>query len=163
MSHFILVLLIGTVAPAGVAIRAQHDRGGHINDRGKQVMGFDQEKATHHFLLEPDGGRIEVTVNDPADGKNLTQIRMHLPHIARMFREGKFDIPHFVHNRAVPGAADMARMKTRIRYDYAEVSNGGRIRIVTSDAAALAAVHAFLRFQIEDHRTGDPLEVRRRP
>lgn len=33
------------------------------------------------------------------------------------------------------------------------------MRIVTGNAEALAAVHAFLRFQIEDHQTGDSAVV----
>ena len=137
----------------------QHD----MNARGKQGMGFDQDKTTHHFLLEPDGGRIEVTVKDRSDRENLGQIRMHLPHIAKLFGEGNFDVPHFVHDRSVPGTADMTALKDRIRYRYEEIADGGRVRISTADAGALAAVHAFLRFQIQDHKTGDPLEVRRRP
>ena len=49
----------------------------------------------------------------------------------------------------------MARLKERITYQYEETPLGGRVRIVTRDAAALAAVHAFLHFQIEDHQTED--------
>jgi hypothetical protein len=163
MTKLILVLLLVSGVTAAVPMGAQQDHGHHMNARGKQGMGFDQEKTTHHFLLDPDGGRIDVTVKDWADRDNLTAIRTHLPHIAQMFGNGNFDIPHFVHDRTVPGTADMAKMKTQIRYRYEEISNGGRVRISTSDAAALAAVHAFLRFQIQDHRTGDPLEVRGRP
>ena len=38
-----------------------------------------------------------------------------------------------------------------------------RVRITTKDSAALAAIHEFLRFQIEDHRTGDRTEISDRP
>jgi hypothetical protein len=34
------------------------------------------------------------------------------------------------------------------------------VRITSSDAEALAAVHDFLRFQIKGHKTGDTTEVR---
>jgi hypothetical protein len=44
-----------------------------------------------------------------------------------------------------------------------ETENGGRVLIETKDAEALAAVHEFLRFQIEDHQTGDPTEVATAP
>jgi hypothetical protein len=33
---------------------------------------------------------------------------------------------------------------------------------VTADADALAGVHAFLRYQIVEHKTGDPLVPRKR-
>ena len=32
------------------------------------------------------------------------------------------------------------------------------MRITTKDGAALAAIQDFIRFQIEDHGTGDPTE-----
>jgi hypothetical protein len=36
----------------------------------------------------------------------------------------------------------------------------GGIHEWTADAKALSAVHEFLRFQIKDHKTGDPAEAR---
>ena len=44
-----------------------------------------------------------------------------------------------------------------IHYSIEETKNGGRVRIQTSDHAALDAIHSFLRFQITEHKTGDPL------
>lgn len=76
-----------------------------------------------------------------------------------MFGQGSFDMPHFIHATDVPGTADMARLRDQIRYTYKETPRGGRVDIVTTDRAALAALHAFLRFQIEDHKTGDALVV----
>ena len=61
-------------------------------------MGFDQSRTTHHFLLFTDGGSIDVSVNDPADTTNRDAIRAHLPHIAVMFEEGRFDAPMLVHD-----------------------------------------------------------------
>jgi hypothetical protein len=46
-----------------------------------------------------------------------------------------------------------------IDWNYEETATGGRVRITTKDARALAAIHEFLKFQIEDHRTGDPTEI----
>jgi hypothetical protein len=56
----------------------------------------------------------------------------------------------------------MAAKKSLIRYQYAETTTGGRVDIVTTDPEALAAVHAFLTFQIADHKTGDSTSVRTR-
>jgi hypothetical protein len=127
------------------------------------VMGFDQNRTTHHFLLFTDGGAIDVSVNDPADTKNRDAIRSHLPHIAMMFGEGNFDAPMLVHDsKSVPGTKLMTERKGVIRYQSVETPNGGRVNIVTSDPDALAAVHAFLKFQIAEHKTGDPTTVRTR-
>ncbi len=114
-------------------------------------------------MLFNDGGAIEVSVNDSADMKNRDAIRSHLPHIAMKFGEGNFDAPMLVHDsKNVPGAKGMTERKEAIRYQYVETAKGGRVNIVTSDPAALAAVHQFLKFQIAEHKTGDPTTVRTR-
>lgn len=133
-----------------------------MNQRGAQVMGFDQEKTTHHFYLYTDGGAIDVSVKDAADKSNLDAIRGHLPHIAMMFGQGSFDAPMMVHDTKVPGTAELAKLKDRVVYKYVETSTGGRVGITTTDSEALKAVHAFLTFQITDHKTGDVLEVKKR-
>jgi len=46
-----------------------------------------------------------------------------------------------------------------IAYVFEPIPNGGRVRIKTTDAEALRAVHQFLTFQIDDHWTGDPRVV----
>lgn len=134
-----------------------------LDERGAHAMGFDQEKTTHHFLIYQDGGAIDVGVKDASDEANRDAIRMHLPHIAMLFGQGSFDLPHFIHATDVPGTAVMTRLKTRITYRYRQTPIGGRVDIVTSDPEALEAIHAFLKFQITDHKTGDSLEVKVRP
>jgi hypothetical protein len=53
----------------------------------------------------------------------------------------------------------MKRLRSSIRYTSETTDTGGRIRIETDSPEALAAVHDFLRFQIKDHGTGDPMTV----
>jgi hypothetical protein len=48
----------------------------------------------------------------------------------------------------------MAALRDRIEYVYTDLPRGGEVRLVTSDPAALAAIHAFMEFQREDHRAG---------
>jgi hypothetical protein len=140
---------------------AQHQH--PATSRAHDVMGFDQDRTTHHFFLFTDGGAIDVSVKASTDGKNRDAIRAHLPVIVRMFGDGDFEAPMLVHGTSdVPGASVMAARKSAIRYRYVETPDGGRVDIQTTDAAALAAVHAFLKFQIADHKTGDPLTIRPR-
>jgi hypothetical protein len=153
---YVLVSLV-SLPPAG------QDHHGAGDRRGAMVMGFDQARTTHHFLLFNDGGAIDVGVNESGDVKSRDAIRSHLPHIATRFGQGNFDAPMLVHDsKHVPGTKLMAERKGLIRYQYVETPNGGRVNIVTSDPGALAAVHAFLRFQIAEHKTGDPTTVRAR-
>jgi hypothetical protein len=131
-----------------------------IDHRGAMAMGFDQHATTHHFRLYADGGAIEVSANDAADAASRAAIRMHLSHIAGMFAAGNFDAPMLVHDTtAVPGIAVMAERKQAIGYQYLETASGGRVTITTIDPEALRAVHAFLRYQITEHKTGDPVVV----
>ncbi len=130
-----------------------------MNHRGDQGMGFSHEKTTHHFRLSADGGAIEVSANDPRDTASRDQIRMHLGHIAKMFEQGNFEIPMFVHGKLPDGAALMKKDKAAIRYTFEETQSGGSVRINTTNPEALKAVHSFLRFQIAEHRTGDPTEI----
>ena len=127
-----------------------------MNQRGDKAMGFSQEKTTHHFRILNDGGAIEVTANDSKDKASMEQIRMHLRHIAQMFAEGDFSIPMLVHEENPPGAEKMKELRSSLKYSFEELPAGGRVRIRSSDAAATAAVHDFLRYQIREHRTGDP-------
>ena len=127
------------------------------------VMGFDQDKTTHHFYLFEDGGAIDVSVRDTADAKNREAIRSHLPHIARMFGEGDFNTPMLVHEtKAVPGATELAKLKAKLTYEYVPTATGGRVNIMTTDRQALDALHKFLKYQIAEHRTGDPTSPTKR-
>ncbi len=122
-------------------------------------MGFSQEKTIHHFLLFKDGGAIEIEANDTKDTGSRDQIRQHLARIAKMFSDGDFDLPMFIHGVTPPGAPTMKQLHDQIHYEYQETSHGARVRIRTANAQALEAIHSFLRFQIADHQTGDSKDV----
>jgi hypothetical protein len=153
------VALVAGLTPAAAQAPAPSHQHADVETRGAQVMGFDQRRTVHHFRLHADGGAIDVAVKDAADRVDLEAIRQHLPHIARMFQDGRFDLPMLVHATDVPGTADLSRLATRVRYTYVETPTGGRVDIVTTDSEALSALHRFLAFQIADHRTGDPTTI----
>jgi len=126
-----------------------------VGQRGDHVMGFSHDLTAHHFHLLKNGGEIVVTANDPKDTASIEQIRMHLSHIVRMFSNGDFNAPMLIHNTNPPGVATMVRLKSDIRYTILEIPQGAKIRIETSNSETTDAVHAFLLFQIVDHKTGD--------
>lgn len=130
-----------------------------MNERGEKGMGFSQTTTTHHFFLNGTGGSIQVEANNASDAVNRDKIRMHLGHIAHAFQNGDFDIPMFVHDTVPPGVPEMKRLQKQIRYSFEETPTGGRVVISSTDKHALNAIHRFLRFQIEEHKTGDPVEV----
>ena len=134
-----------------------HDAMVHKN--GDMVMGFSQDKATHHFRLYANGGAIEVTANDAKDTETRDTIRTHLGHIAEMFADGNFKAPMLIHGQVPPGVPTLQRLKAQVTYRYEDIPRGGRVVISTSNNEALDASHEFLRFQITDHKTGDPATV----
>jgi len=130
-----------------------------VDARGDQAMGFSHMKSAHHFRLFPDGGAIEVVANSTDDTATRDAIQAHLAHIAHMFTGGDFQLHMFIHDTVPPGVPVMQSRRSAIAYTFEPIPQGGRVRIVTADPDALKAVHDFLTFQIQDHRTGDPLEV----
>ncbi|MEO7971316.1 MAG: hypothetical protein ABI698_08455 [bacterium] len=137
--------------------KTQHDM--EMHERGDKVMGFDHLKTTHHFLLAKDGGVIKVEANEGNDKESRDQIRKHLGHIAKMFSEGNFSAPMLVHSENPPGTAVMKNLKAEIKYNFSETERGALIRISTNNPEARQAVYEFLRYQIREHETGDPLEL----
>ncbi len=131
-----------------------------MNERGEKGMGFSQTGTTHHFLLNSNGGVIQVEAKDSADATNRNEIRMHLGHIAKAFQSGDFDIPMLVHDTVPPGAPEMKRLRKNIQYSFEEIPDGGRVVISSANKEAVEAIHRFLRFQIQEHKTGDQLDVR---
>jgi hypothetical protein len=139
---------------------AQHDHAAQLDQRGDHEMGFSHERTTHHFELNQDGGLIEVRSSDVRDTESRAQIRSHFRHIVKMFSEGNFNVPMLVHAQDVPGTATMSRLKNQLHWALQETPRGARITITADNKPALDAVHEFLRFQIEDHQTGDCPMVR---
>ncbi len=140
------------------AVNSQ-DHATGVQERGDHVMGFPHDKATHHFILYPDGGAIVVEANSATDTATRDQIRMHLGHIAQMFAQGDFQAPMLIHDQVPPGVPTLQRLKKDISYRFEEMDRGGRVRITTKNNEALAAVYEFLRFQISDHHTKDTGKV----
>jgi hypothetical protein len=146
--------------PAGMTHEehlAQIETDAALKKRGAAAMGFDQEKTTHHFLLTADGGVIEVDVNEAPDASTRDAIRSHLKEIAGEFARGAFAKPFATHGEVPPGVKTMQQRFGVIRFHYEDTPGGGRVLVQTADRKAKTAVHEFLRYQIREHATGDPL------
>lgn len=168
MIRFVMLLFFVSAAfaqdtkPSDMKTCPMHDSAAHhaaVESHGDQAMGFPHDATTHHFRVLSDGGAIEVTVNEATDKTNLSAIRSHLTHIAAMFHDGDFSTPMFIHDGVPPGVTTMKLMKGAIRYSYEEMPSGGKVRLQSSDAVSVAAIHDFLRFQINEHQTGDTLDT----
>lgn len=124
-----------------------------VQSRGHLAMGVDQYTSTHFFQPLPDGGRIELQ-RDTVDSAGRIQILEHMGEIAAAFGAGDFTIPGFVHARQVPGTDVMAARRGKIRYVVESLPRGAAVRLTTGDSSAIQAIHEFLAFQRQDHRSG---------
>ncbi|MDQ3136845.1 MAG: hypothetical protein M3Q93_04590 [Gemmatimonadota bacterium] len=131
-----------------------------VQSRGQVAMGVDQYTSTHAFESLPDGGRI-VLQRDRADSLGTATIRAHLQQIARAFAAGDFGLPGLVHAQDVPGTTTMTARRQVIRYTMDTLPRGGMVRLHSSDAAAVRAIHEFLAFQRRDHHVTGQATPRR--
>ncbi|HMD41597.1 MAG TPA: hypothetical protein VKH45_00865 [Candidatus Acidoferrum sp.] len=162
--HLFFLYVFGASCLSTIAQQPSPDPEDHfagVNARGDQGMGFNHEKTTHHFHLLADGGAIEIESNGPSDAVSQEAIRQHLTMIAVKFSQGDFAIPMFIHATVPPGVETMKQLKSKITYEAENTERGAQLRMTTHDAEALTAIHSFLRFQIQDHQTGDSLEVQK--
>jgi hypothetical protein len=154
------VLLAGSVS-ADEHAKCPHHSSKHraaVDSRHDEVTRVSHDASVHHFLLNESGGTIRLEVTDPKDSAGRDRVREHLQVVARSFASGDFALPMLIHDQVPPGVDVMKARKESIAYTFAATDRGGEVRIATKNAVALTAIHAFLRFQIDDHGTGDPKE-----
>jgi hypothetical protein len=184
----VLALVAAAGWPAGAATPQSADQQHTaIQKHGEKGMGFDETRTSHHFRLSPTGGTIEVHVGNPDDRELRDQVVTHLKTIAEQFAHGDFSAPFTVHAEEPAGVPALKRLRPArgresssaaarasgggapragkerfsgdIVYTFVPDDTGGRVLISTGSKKARAAVHAFLRYQIREHRTGDSLKV----
>lgn len=124
-----------------------------VQARGAVAMGVNQYTSRHVFEPLPDGGRIALQ-REAADSAGSARIRRHMQLIAERFAAGDFTLPRYVHARAVPGTEVMAARRAAISYTVDTLPRGAALRLRTADPTAVAAIHAFLAFQRQDHHAG---------
>lgn len=160
-SRIAVALLVG-LGLAGTAVAEEHAgcpmRAAQVDHQHEGTTGVGNARSRHHFRLARDGGSIRLEAIDASDTGTRDRIRGHLEAIAAAFGKGDFAMPAAIHGAPPPGVAVLKERAADVRYAYAASPRGGVVTIATTDATALAAGHAFLRFQIADHATGDPTE-----
>ena len=149
----------GAQQSSGAAPGVDAKHAAEVDSRGDVAMGFSHALTTHHFLLFSDGGAIVVEADDLTDQSSLTAIRQHMNRIAEMFARGDFNLPMFIHDTQPPGIDTMKQLRSQITYWPENTVHGGQVRIFAATPVSVKAVHDFLRFQIKDHRTGDPITI----
>jgi len=112
-----------------------------LQERGAVFMGVDQAKSVHRFDALSDGGRIELQ-SSTGDSADVAAIRHH------------FQTPFAVHAEKVPGTDVMQAKRDRIGYQLVNLPRGAALRLTSTDAEALRAIHDFMAYQRREHRAG---------
>lgn len=139
-------------APHQTAKPTPHGGKHQMDKRGHHAMGFVQDMAQHTFSILPDGGVIDIQARGSQDTVTIGQIRAHLKEIARLFKEGNFDKPVYIHEGTPPGAGVMKARAADLTYAFEEIPAGGKLRITAADRAVVDAVHQFLKYQQQEHK-----------
>ena len=157
---FSIAMAGGTGDQTTCPMHEQHMKAAHADvDARHDTFGMSHDTSHHNFRLLKDGGAIELRANDANDTATVVVIRKHLREVEESFAKNDFSTPAFVHGHAPDGVAEMKRLARRIRYQYEDVDSGGRIRMTSTDPKALAAIHDFMKFQVNEHRTTDSGEI----
>ncbi len=130
-----------------------------------EPIHYDRDRVVHHFYLYPDGGMMTLTVTDPSDAETRKAVRAYVQRVSQLMVVGNLTRLREQFGDGVPGLNRIAEARGRkatITVHSSTPDEGSQIIFSTSDAAALEGLHDFLRFQITDLKTGDPLEVRER-
>lgn len=112
----------------------------------------DHGAATHHsvgprFDSLPDGGRMVMRAPD-GDNAAVAKIREHLAMVTRGMSAGDTAVANHI---MLPGIATLTALGAQIRYMYTERPGGGEVRMASTSADGVRAIHSFIACAIAYH------------
>jgi len=149
-----LLLVIAVLLACASLLPAQRSQ-----KSDEPAMGVDPEKIVHHFYLLKNGGAIEISAKDDKDADVIAAIQRHIAVQAKAFEKGNFDTPTLVHEKQPEGVPVIRKLRKEITFEVVPTDAGAALRMLSVNSQARQAIHDFLRFQIEEHKTGDPTTV----
>jgi hypothetical protein len=144
-----ICLLILTVPFVAFAQKGDKDR----------PMPFDDGKAVHHFYLLKNGGAVEVAAKDPSDKPTIDAIQKQLELQAKSYEKGNFDATATEKGKMPESVNTMKKLRKEITFEVMQMDAGAALRMFSVNTQARQAIQDYLKQQIEERHTGDPLEV----
>jgi len=129
------------------------DRQSQVAERGARVMPFDLDKTTHRFDATQLGGVQAVVADDPADRRQIAEIRRHLRTEAIAFARGDLSDPSSIHGTSMPGLQVLKANADALEVAYAERPDGAEVRFRSDVSAVVRALHNWFAAQLSDHGT----------
>jgi len=124
--------------------------------RATKVSGFDADRVNRHFYVLKNGGAVEITAKDPNDEATVKAIQSHLKKESDLWTKGNFESVTSVYGRPPEGTAQLKKLRDEVTYAVVQEENGAVVRMLTVNPSAKSAIHDYLKFQIDQLKTGDP-------
>jgi len=124
--------------------------------RVNKVSGFDSERVVRHFYILKNGGAIEVSAKDPNDEATVKAVQVYLKKESDLWTKGNFENQTAIYGRLPEGTPQLKKMRDEVTFEAVREDNGGVLRMFTVNPQARSAIYDYLRFQIDQLKTGDP-------
>ncbi len=128
-----------------------------LNTRFSKALGTDANKIVQHYYLVKNGGVIEFTAKDPNDTAAISALQKYMDVQKDLLEKGKNDDDADVHGRVPDGVPGLKRLRNEITFFAVKTDNGAVLRMFSVNDQARQAIQEFMKFQIREHKTGDPL------
>lgn len=128
-----------------------------LNTRFSKALGTDTNKVVQHYYLVKNGGVIEFTAKDPNDNATISAVQKYLDAQKDLFEKGKTDADADVHGKVPDGLPVLKRLRNEITFFAVKSDSGAALRMFSINDQARQAIQDFMKFQINEHKTGDPL------
>lgn len=124
--------------------------------RATRVSGFESDRVNRHFYVLKNGGAVEITAKDANDESTIKAIQSYLKKESDMWTKGNFDTVAAVYGKAPESTVQLKKLRDNVTYAVVPEENGAVVRMLTVNPMAKTAIHDYLKFQIEQLKTGDP-------
>lgn len=151
-----VLLLLSALASLGWS-QAPASSETDLNSRFSKALGTDASKIVQHYYLVKNGGVIEFTAKDPNDSPTISAVQKYLDAQKDLFEKGKTDTDADVHGRVPDGVPTLKKLRNEITFFAVKTDEGAALRMFSVNDQARQAIQDFLKFQINEHKTGDPL------
>jgi hypothetical protein len=149
----ILVLIVASLAWSQTPPTGDSD----INARFSKSLGTDANRIFQHYYLVKNGGVIEFTAKDPADNASVAAVQKYLATQKDLFEKGKNEGDADVHGKIADGVPVLKKLRNEITFFTVKNEDGAVLRMFSTNDQARQAIQDFIKFQINEHKTGDPL------
>jgi hypothetical protein len=156
MTQYIMAtfLLLSTVALAQEPPRPFVDPA--LLNRVSKASGLDNERVDRHFYVLKNGGAVEVLAKNPNDEATVKAIQTYLKKESDLWTKGNFETITAVYGRPPEGTPQLKKLRNDVTFAVVPEENGAVLRMLTVNPTAKSAIHDYLRFQIDQLKTGDP-------